>query len=263
MLKLIRAHQHLIALKAGIQRFEEGNPAVIVAEFEPNRPGHDIRYIVRKPIPARFGPMIGDVIYNLRAALDYAVYELTIAHTGHPLEGTAFPVCRTRQAWGQLDGRTGSPAGNTGLYKVRGVSREARAVIKRLQPFHRKKYRKHPVWMLDELCNLDKHRSLHVTTLLPGRGNVSLTLRNGATLTRQRFLRKPPEHDTVFGWLSYSKGTTEDQVDMKITVPSKVVFQEIYIGNKAFSVVDFLEMMDEDVVSEILAHLSVLVPDLT
>jgi hypothetical protein len=131
----------------------------LIPEFKPHRPGHDIRFVVREPVPLRFGLMIGDVTYNLRAALDYAVYELTIAHTGHPLDGTAFPVCRTRQAWDQTSKKTTCGfAPHTGRYKLRGVHPLARASIGRIQPFRRKGY--WPVLWLEELWNADKHRTL-------------------------------------------------------------------------------------------------------
>jgi hypothetical protein len=41
--------------------------------------------------PARFGILVGETIYNLRAALDYLVYQLAISDSGMIQKGTQFP----------------------------------------------------------------------------------------------------------------------------------------------------------------------------
>ena len=43
-------------------------------------------------IPAMLGILIGETIYNLRAILDYLVYELAILDSGQIQKGTQFPI---------------------------------------------------------------------------------------------------------------------------------------------------------------------------
>ena len=44
MLKLKRGAEHLRELSVEIERFEGEEPASVIAEFRPDRPGHDFRY---------------------------------------------------------------------------------------------------------------------------------------------------------------------------------------------------------------------------
>jgi hypothetical protein len=44
---------------------------------------------------------------------------------------------------------------------LRGVPPDAIDIIKELQPHHRgASFKSHPLWRLDEICNLDKHRRI-------------------------------------------------------------------------------------------------------
>jgi hypothetical protein len=40
------------------------------------------------PAPMKYGVLVGETVYNVRAALDYLVYELAIKDSGGPQEGT-------------------------------------------------------------------------------------------------------------------------------------------------------------------------------
>ncbi len=261
LLKLARAHHHFAKLKADIQRFERSNPAVLVPEFKPNRPGHDIRFIVRKPVPIRYGPMIGDVIYNLRAALDYAVYELTIAHTGHPLDGTAFPICRTRQHWEQPSRKTACGfAPNTGRYKLRGVHPKVRSSISRIQPFRRKGH--WPLLWLEELWNADKHRTLHIVSAVPNDAVGHMTLRGGALVTRQVFYRGIPDNNAIVARFTYSNGTTEGDVHVEMENSFALAFDEPMPGKKPWGVVQTLELFNYSLVASLLAIYSRFIPEM-
>ncbi len=87
--KSVGAGEHFAyALQTEIERFENEDPAVIVAEFKPDRSSRDLRYVVRRQVPPEFAPTIGDVIRNLGSSLHRAVFELTLVHVGHELENT-------------------------------------------------------------------------------------------------------------------------------------------------------------------------------
>jgi hypothetical protein len=102
--------------------------------------------------------MVGECAFNMRSALDHLAYQLALQHAGGPLprkiaRATSFPIFRTGPEY-----RKYAPS------KVQGMSRETRAAIERIQPYHRSK---RPMaitlqW-LDEICNVDKHRGLHPT----------------------------------------------------------------------------------------------------
>jgi hypothetical protein len=234
MLKFLRATWHMKELRAEIERFEASNAAIVVAEFKPKRPGHDFRYMIQKPVPSHIGPIIGDVVSNLRSSLEHVVTELTITNVGHELEGTAFPVCTTRQAWDQVSKKAGTFAPNTGRYKLRGVPYRALLLIRKNQPFRWKRYQRNALWMLDELWNIDKHRGVHLTTTAPLSASVSFEHPDSVQILRRWFMQgRPqtrPKDGQIVGRTTYSAGTLEGDVRVNVTVESKVIFQESAAG---------------------------------
>jgi hypothetical protein len=230
MLKLKRGAEHLRDLRNEIERFENEGPASVVVEFRPNRPGHDFRYVIAKPVPPYIGPIIGDVISNLRSSLDHVITELTASNGGTELEGTAFPVCTTRQAWEQMNKKTGTFERNTGRYKLRGIPYRAMARIRKNQPFRWKRPKRNALWMLEELWNIDKHRGVHLTTTAPLSANVEFEHPETVEIVRQRFMQGRPKDGQIVGRTTYSAGTREGEVRVSVRVESKVVLQEPSVG---------------------------------
>jgi len=123
---------------------------------------------VRKPRP-EWSVLIGDCIYGYRSALDHLAFQLAVANSPGKLpskkiaENSAFPIFNSGPKF-HATNRKGVPTTASGLGKISGVSADARAIIERLQPYHR---RQNPgakaLWQLYELSNIDKHRLLHVT----------------------------------------------------------------------------------------------------
>lgn len=108
------------------------------------------------------GNQIGDAVHNLRASLDYLVYELSIRRRqgnepksippGSPLRQTGFPIFLDKD---QFE-RRGKQGVGPGLALV---TQKQAARIKTLQPFDKPD---HPLWVVSELDNLRKHRKAHV-----------------------------------------------------------------------------------------------------
>jgi hypothetical protein len=122
---------------------------------------------LRQP-PEEISLLIGEFVYSVRSALDHAAYDLTEWESGTPLSGTiakssAFPIFNNGREYRKRE-KNGKPSRGSGLYKIRGMSRDMRAVVERLQPYHRQK---NPsarlLWLLEELANVDKHRLLPLT----------------------------------------------------------------------------------------------------
>lgn len=103
--------------------------------------------------PAIFSVIVGEIIYNLRAALDYLVYELACFDSKQEVEGTQFPIEDSEIKFNKRIGNV--TAKGKGVY-LRGVSPEHVAAIKRLQPFNRCEWTKR----LRLISNPDKHREL-------------------------------------------------------------------------------------------------------
>lgn len=100
--------------------------------------------------------LFGEYFYNLRAALDYAIYATAIVDNGwrDPPPGEKdlqFPVCETPKSW----------AANA--YHVRPLSEKHRAWIESVQPYvGTDDPTERGIYWLNHLARLDRHRALRV-----------------------------------------------------------------------------------------------------
>lgn len=100
--------------------------------------------------------MLGDCIHNLRSALDHLICQLTLLDGGTmaDCEQTQFPIAS------KCEGQFESMAN----HRIPGLSKKHRAMVKRLQPYHRGDGAwKHPLAILADLSNADKHRLINPT----------------------------------------------------------------------------------------------------
>jgi hypothetical protein len=94
----------------------------------------------------------------MRSALDHLVWQLVIANGKTPSGKNMFPICTTLSNFTEEIRRE----------RLLGVSISAHTLIDALQPYHRGQplCDLHPLWILSKLANIDKHRTLNVTTVL-------------------------------------------------------------------------------------------------
>jgi len=104
-------------------------------------------------VPLKFGVLVGEVCYNLRAALDYLVFELAINDSGSVQDQTQFPM-------------ESSPGGFAVKRdpmrrecQLRGLSCTHIADIEKLQPYNGCEWTR----TLRLISNPDKHRKLTAT----------------------------------------------------------------------------------------------------
>lgn len=104
-------------------------------------------------LPLKYSVQIGEIAYNLRSALDHLVWQLVLANYKRPTRSNEFPIFTDAKAFQKAKTR-----------KLSGVSRESVDRITVMQPFC-----EDPRWpllgALQELCNIDKHRTLHLPQL--------------------------------------------------------------------------------------------------
>lgn len=94
----------------------------------------------------------GEVLYNLRSALDHLVEQLVLANGGKPTPKNQFPICDDEGEW---------PPGRT----LEGVSPRHEEAIKSHQPFQASDMERDPLRILRKLSNRDKHRHLNFTIM--------------------------------------------------------------------------------------------------
>ena len=163
-LKVKRARKHLNELERKARAFLDRHPDHFTRQLDPN----DLNYVIYKipPNPApppTLAPVLGDVVHNLRSALDHIAWNLALLNlegTGsEPFDLTAFPIITNTTDW-SIDK----------FYRlVQDVLPEAIPDIIDLQPCHRRNPAEHELAVLDALWNADKHR---VNTIISGRQSV-------------------------------------------------------------------------------------------
>jgi hypothetical protein len=171
--KFTRACEHLKVIRGIVEAWGNETTYETIMEPDPERSGivHCVRYVAKiggPPIP-EIPALLGDCLHNFRGALDHLIWLASVLNSGGPPpspKGIGFP------AWD-----------DSATYKAKGlhaVSPKVRAVVETLQPYHAgDNARSHPLWVLCELNNVDKHRELHVvghvfiTPLISVTSNIS------------------------------------------------------------------------------------------
>jgi hypothetical protein len=158
-LKLDRAGDQFKALRAEMESFLKSDvyekQIQLYTDTDPQLVVHAWR--LKQPYPAMWSAMIGEIIHNLRSALDHLVFQLIILETGGPPTSnkTQFPIFLAEDGFK-----------NRGIPQmIPKVGAKATALIKSVQPFATKEGKQSPLWHLSELSNWDKHRSIHVAGL--------------------------------------------------------------------------------------------------
>jgi hypothetical protein len=157
LLKIERAYSQASDFEKQVRLFfgSSDKPAyscVIERDADP-RKWRAIFRILKKP-PDVWPVLLGEIIHNLRSALDHLVYEASAPDKdGFPLKRTEFPIYLDEAKFRQ-----------SGLQKIRGLNDATRALVEQYQPFANSDpsittY----LWVLQQLSNTDKHRLLNPT----------------------------------------------------------------------------------------------------
>jgi hypothetical protein len=165
--KTERAKKHLRDLHQAYDGFMQLNPYGVVADNDPQTGERVLRARVSHEPPEAWSVVIGDIVHNLRAALDYLAWELVIAGGGTPGTGTHFPV-RYRPE------RTSGEHMNAIAAQVQGASADAVTLVDRIQPYHSSDPEGHPLRLLHALDIRDKHQLLLVVGAALTQGGVGV-----------------------------------------------------------------------------------------
>ncbi|ANO03697.1 hypothetical protein PP571_06175 [Mycobacteroides abscessus] len=162
--KLSRASVHLAELREAVEQFRIEHPY----EFRPESPGNEqgkpdvpitVMVVKAHPIPDDWALITGDILTNIRAALDHAVFP-HIRAKKPDLERNLiqYPIEDRKEQWENKKKWFKSP-----VTKVIGQS----------QPYRMgNDYLGHPFRVLRELVNQDKHRDLVIASYAMSAFNV-------------------------------------------------------------------------------------------
>lgn len=152
--KIDRARVHSDLLNLEMNTFVQDDPNAtlgFVVEFDFDKGECFVRWGEHTKPPLRWSVILGEFFYDLRSALDHLAYQLV--PVADRSDRTEFPVFWEPDKFHGRDKR-----------KTKGMSDPALAVIESLQPFS--EWPEHPqqttLWRIHDLCNIDKHRLLHL-----------------------------------------------------------------------------------------------------
>lgn len=135
--------------------------------------------------PPRMALLVGEFLYELRAALDNCLYEVAVLHSGHnppPGHGVLqFPIYDDRANW------------DRNLYRLKYLSDEHRELLERIQPYHvEEQYKRlNCLAMLNDLARIDRHRTLHLVGAAVVEGGLLLEAPPGSVLTTLSKVDRP------------------------------------------------------------------------
>lgn len=227
-MKIDRARKQIRFLESEFQRFYDAQTYVVTQEpdFETGRKRAQFR--ITSEFPEDWSIIIGEIVHDLRSALDHAVYELTVRECGRPLVRTEFPVFDDEAKY-LATKKNGDPIPASGLYKIRGINAEAQAVVKTLQPFEFRKNNaadQEPlIGLLHELSIVDKHRTIHISRRVGNRFRFEFVreVENGWEIG---FVEDTTLEDgTSLGWWT-PVGPLDDKVDVEFTIEFAVTFAD-------------------------------------
>jgi len=177
--KARRAAHHFADLRQEVDAFRSRRPFALTPEpaETPRRLAYRLKF--REPIPAELSAIVGDVLHNLRSALECVAYELARRTRGTALtpaeeRATTFPIQPTPESFEKFF--TENKRRDT-LFDAR-----SRAALRLVQPFWLADQAREfnielndgvdrVAWdeltRLDALWNIDKHRRLTVTAWWP------------------------------------------------------------------------------------------------
>lgn len=171
--KFHHAVRQMRSLEADMDAWVATSPYTVAQHVEAKTGEHVYTAMLREEPDPRWSVRIGECLYGFRSALDHLAFELAEKFTT-PMrpaveEGSEFPIFGTRPP-------------NVGeiTKKIGGVHPDAQAIIKALQPHNRgdPAYLRDPLWILDKLGNIDKHRSLHL--IVPAKRGIEIKVTKGS-----------------------------------------------------------------------------------
>jgi hypothetical protein len=226
--KLGRANTHRETLANLVDEFEESEPYTLTPE--PGDKPDEVAYRLRilREAPAEISTVVGDVLHNLRSALDSVAYGLAVHSKGELTEReeqvTGFPWRPNSAEYDRFFGIGVDPKKNPDdgrLVRVRIYGQEARDAMRVVQPFWlaeianlpETERRQHSdddfkwssIYRLQQLSNIDKHRRLPAVGV--GWPEMIWWLSDEGDDTRFRSGHMPPTDNTILCYLVGANAT--------------------------------------------------------
>jgi hypothetical protein len=210
--RIDRAEEHLAQLKVRLDAHLKSYEDVSVVRVVGVR--GEFPKIDWKSLPRPDRILIGEVVQNLRAALDYLIYQLADWYSGpDPDRRTQFPIESDPEVF----------RGRRRNSYLKGVCDEHVAAIERLQPYGG------PNWLsrLQEISNEDKHNVIVAAPQLKASAQISVGLSDEEAIARGGF-RKPGDVGMYFKmpvYVALQDGTPVVEVLEELKTETRALLQ--------------------------------------
>lgn len=229
-LKRTRAWDEIHALQRDLTTFlEDPHPYVPRVHFNKETHTLTVSVHVQKTADPMWGVRIGEIVHNLRSALDHAVWELYVLTNKQP------PPTRSKNQFPIFELQDGfDKRGRTEF--LRGIRADAVDLIRTEQPFPKEEggtgeRDRSPLWHLKVLSDIDKHRTLHVTGAMVESFNFVFPPLKRAAAIRQQYRRSPGpiQQDVALARAIFEPSVNEwpfTKNEVKCTLRTDVAFDE-------------------------------------
>ena len=169
--KIDRARRQIETLEVDVENFCADIRRSIVHETDRN--AGEQKWVFRDATPKpriEWSILAGEILYNLRSALDHLVWQLVLANGMDPTRANQFPILNDEAAW---------TSDRTAQF-LQGVADKDKETIRHLQPFNPflqlwdngecRPFNAQVFGTLQQLCNVDKHR--HLNLILVGTAGI-------------------------------------------------------------------------------------------
>ena len=192
-MKLGWAYKRLNELKVAVAEFR--NDAYTVRQYDDLEDSLHYIWIEQKVTPDNVPMLLGEFAYALRSGLDQLAWQLALLMTDKPSGQTCFPI----------ESECPLPSNKSYTEKIRSIPPVALQVIESLQPYRdQSRLKQHPLWQLNKLSNIDKHRQVAV-------GHIPFRLEANVILTARPNFQN--------GILVSIPLADKDKLELKIEVP--------------------------------------------
>jgi hypothetical protein len=152
IMKTERAKLHLDSLNRELDAYSKDSFEITMREEN----GRSICRTQWKSMPPIIGMLLGEFLYCLRSGLDQLAWQLALpASRQNKFKDIYFPV---------VDSVANADKRRNFEKAKKLFPDEVALVIESLQPFKELQPQNHPLWLLNELCNIDKHRIVPINS---------------------------------------------------------------------------------------------------
>jgi hypothetical protein len=182
--KIERAKSHIDELETLGRAFLHSHPGPYLIYTKSEVETRDKIYCVhvREQPPDSWGPIIGEILYNLRSGLDHIAHRIVLDGRCPPNIDTGYPIGEHREAFESVLGK-----------RVRGAGKKSIRVLRAQEPYGGGN---DSLWWLHHLNIVDKHRF----PLLVGSMYRSITIPFQETIRDMIRRMHPDESDPNFGF---------------------------------------------------------------